>query len=276
MIPIIKLSSPATAEFWKISVVFEDSHLLALDKPAGLLVSPDPREPQRASLMKLLHRDLERGAAWAKERGLTYLVNAHRLDATTSGVLLLAKDKPTLVALAGQFGSEKPVSIYVALVRGSAGQSNFDCDAKLAPHAVRPGYMRVDPREGKRSRTEFKVREVFDRYLLLECRPLTVRPHQIRVHLKHLRLPVVGDDLYGGPPLWLSTLKMQYHLKPGRTERPLISRPALHAEQLILCPPGAAENARMEAPWTKDLAVSVKYLRRYAGGAAAANPPSMP
>jgi len=267
--PIIKLSSPATAEFWKIPVLFEDRHLLALDKPAGLPVSPDPRDPRRPSLMKLLHRDLERGAAWARERGLVYLANAHRLDASTSGVLLLAKDKPALVALAGEFGSGKPVGIYVALVRGASGQASFDCDAKLAPHALRPGYMRVDPQDGKRSRTEFKVREAFDGFLLLECRPLTGRPDQIRAHLKHLRLPVVGDELYGGPPLWLSRLKAQYRLKPGRSERPLISRPALHSEQLILRPPGADESARMEAPWPKDLAVSIKYLRRYAGRAAA-------
>ena len=76
-------------------------------------------------------------------------------------------------------------------------------------------------------------------------------------------------ELYGGPPLWLSRLKAQYRLKPGRSERPLISRPALHSEQLILRPPGADESARMEAPWPKDLAVSIKYLRRYAGRAAA-------
>jgi len=274
---ILKLSSPATAEFWKIPILFEDNHLLALDKPAGLLVSPDRHEPERPNLMKLLHRDLERGAAWAKERGLSYLMNAHRLDPQTSGVLLLAKDRPTLVALASQFGSEKPVRIYAALVRGASEPSSFDCDAKLAPHPLRPGYMRVDAREGKRSHTAFTVREAFDGFLLLECRPLTGRAHQIRAHLKHLRLPLVGDDLYGGPPLWLSTLKAEYRLKPGRSERPLISRVALHAEQLILRPPGADEggsgsgsesgSVRLEAPWPKDLAVAVKYLRRYAARA---------
>jgi RluA family pseudouridine synthase len=270
---IIKLSSPATSEFWEIPILFEDAHLLALDKPAGLLVSPDRYDPERPNLMKLLHRDLGRGAAWAKERGLTYLMNAHRLDFPTSGVLLLAKDKPTLVALASQFGSEKPSKTYAALVRGSAKESAFDCDAKLAPHAVRPGYMRVDSKNGKRSRTEFTVRETFDGYLLVECRPLTGRTHQIRAHLKHMRLPLVGDELYGGTPLWLSTLKTDYRLKPGKTERPLIGRVALHAEQLVLQLPGAEETVKIAAPWPKDLSVAVKYLRRYAGRAPAPNPP---
>ena len=183
-----------------------------------------------------------------------------------------------LVALASQFGAEKPVKIYAALVRGEAKQREFDCEAKLAPHPLQPANMRVDSRNGQRARTEFTVRETFEGYLLLECRPRTGPTQQIRAHLKHLRLPIVGDDIYGGPPLWLSTLKPQYRLKPGRSEKPLISRVALHAEQLIIRRPGADENAsgtesetanvRLEAPWPKDLSVAVKYLRRYAGQSA--------
>jgi RluA family pseudouridine synthase len=262
----IKLSFPATAEFWEIPVLHEDDHLLALNKPGGLPVSPPRDDPARANLMKLLHLGIERQAPWARDRGLAYLMNAHRLDSAASGVLLLAKDKPTLIALAAQFGSEKPARIYAALVRGSAEQNTFDCDASLAAHPLRPGFMRVDPKNGQHSHTGFSVRETFSAgYLLLECRPLTDRAHQIRAHLKHLHLPIVGDDLYGGPPLWLSTLKKGYRLKPGRTERPLISRVALHAEQLVLQRPGADETVRIEAPWPKDLTVSIKYLRRYGG-----------
>ncbi len=263
MTQTIKLSSPATSEFWEIPVLHEDAHLLALNKPAGLLVSPDRYEPARPNLMKLLHLGIERQAPWARDRALTYLMNAHRLDSATSGVLLLARDKPTLIALAAQFGSEKPSQTYVALVRGSVKESTFDCDAKLAHHSLRRDYMRVDPINGNRARTEFSVRETYPSgYLLLECRPLTARTHQIRAHLKHLRLPLVGDDLYGGSPLWLSTLKPGYRLKPGHVERPHISRAALHAEQLVLQRPGTEETVKIQAPWPKDLAVSIKYLRR--------------
>ena len=69
----IKLSSPATREFWEIPVLFEDEHLLALDKPAGLLTSPDRYDPQRPNLMKLLHAGIAAGKPWARERNLTYL-----------------------------------------------------------------------------------------------------------------------------------------------------------------------------------------------------------
>lgn len=260
----IKLSSPATAEFWEIPVLYDDARLLALNKPAGLSVSPDPAAPERPCLLQLLHQSIARGAAWAKQLGLNYLMNAHRLDAPTSGILLLAKDKPALAALAAHFGAAEPGWTYAALVRGSATESTFVCEAKLSPHLLRPGYTRVDSQKGRISRTAFSVRERFSAgYMLLACRPLTNRPHQIAAHLRHLRLPLVADEAYGGSPLWLSTLKPAYRLKAGQTERPLISRSALHAEQLICPHPGSGAAVTIEAPWPKDLTVAVKYLRRY-------------
>ncbi|MGZ4961810.1 MAG: RluA family pseudouridine synthase [Limisphaerales bacterium] len=263
---MIKLSSPATKEFWEIPVLYEDEHLLAVDKPAGLLVSPDRYDPNRPNLMKLLHAGIEQGKPWAKSRNLTYLMNAHRLDFQTSGVILLAKDKPTLIDLASQFGSEKPHKVYVALARGTPPGDTFEVDAKLAPNELRLGLMRIDPKNGKRSKTQFTVREKFGRVVLLECRPLTGRSHQIRVHLRHVRLPIFGDEDYGGQPLLLSSLKTDYRLKPGKTERPLIGRVALHAEKLVVTHPITKAEVKIEAPWPKDITVAVKYLRRYASG----------
>src|SRR2546426_1565987 len=94
---VLKLSSPATREFWEIPILYEDSHLLALDKPGCLLVSQDRDDPQRPNLMKLLHAGIADSKPWARERQLSYLMNAHRLDFETSGVILLAKAKAVLV-----------------------------------------------------------------------------------------------------------------------------------------------------------------------------------
>src|SRR5580704_6459576 len=234
--PVIKLSAPATQEFWEIPVLFEDESLLALDKPSGLLTSPDRYDPLRPNLMKLLHAGIAEQKRWARERNLNYLSNAHRLDFETSGVILLAKSKPVLIALADMFGSEKPQKKYAALVSGAPASEMFEVDAPLGPHPLKLGLMRVDHKNGKKSKTLFRVLETFPvtGYALLGCEPLTGRTHQIRVHAAHLGLKIVGDSLYGGKPLWLSRLKRDYRLKPGHEERPLMARVALHAEELQL------------------------------------------
>jgi RluA family pseudouridine synthase len=260
----IKLSSPATREFWEIPILLEDGHLLALDKPAGLLTSPDRHDPQRPNLMKLLHTAIAGGKPWARERGLDYLMNAHRPDFETSGVILLAKNKPALIALANLFGSEKPVKKYVALAQGHPREDKFEVDAKLAPHPAKPGLMHVDPKNGKQSKTRFEVLEKFAGWTLLKCEPFPGRTHQIRVHLRQAGLPLAGDELYGGKPLWLSRLKPDYRLKPGHEERPLMARVALHAEALNLPHPVTGATVTLTAPWPKDLKVAVKYLRQFA------------
>ena len=264
MSAVIKLSSPATREFWETPVLFEDEHLLALDKPAGLPTSPDRDDAARPSLLQLLHAGIAAGKPWARERNLVYLSNAHRPDPETSGVTLFAKNKPALIALANLFGAEKPVQQHTALVWGSPLAEKFAVDAKLAPHPVKIGMICVDPLGGKKSRTEFEVLEKFSDWTLLRCRPLTGRAHQIRVHLKHAGFPLVGDELYGGKNLWLSRLKKDFHLKPGREERPLMSRAALHAEELTLPHPVTNEIVTIKSEWPKDLRVAVKYLRQFA------------
>lgn len=264
MAGFIKLSAPATRDFWEIPVLFEDEHLLALDKPSHLLTSPDRYDPDRPNLMKLLHRDIARGARWARERGITYLANAHRLDFETSGIILLAKDKPTLIQLANLFGSQKPAKTYTALVHGHPHEDSFVISKKLAPHPLKIGLVRIDEKRGKKACTEFRVLEKFDRHTLLDCQPFTGRTHQIRVHLQSVRLPIVGDSLYGGKPLLLSSFKPGYRLKRDAQEKPLIGRVALHAAELALPHPATGAPVRISAPWPKDLTVAVKYLKRFA------------
>ena len=259
----VKISSPTTRQFWEIPVLFEDEHLLALNKPPLLLTSPDRHDPRQPNLISLVHQGIERGVPWAKERHLIYLMNAHRLDFETSGVLLLAKSKPVLLSLANLFGSEKIRRTWVALIPGSPTEDSFALEAKIAPNPTKSGQMRVDPKLGKRAKTEFQVRERFWGYTLLECRPVTSRIHQVRVHLRHLGWPILGDSLYGGGPLLLSDLKSVYRLKPNKTERPLISDPALHAEEFSFSHPMTGNSVKINAPWPKDLAVAIKYLRRF-------------
>lgn len=267
---VIKLSAPATREFWELPVLFEDEHLLALDKPSGLLTSPErgdtETETERPNLMRLLHDAIAAQKPWATQRGLTFLSNAHRLDDETSGVLLLAKSKPALVALTDQFGIEKPVSKFFTLVAGLPSSDRFEMDAKLALLEGPLVMARVDPVNGKKCKTRFEVVEKFSGYTSLQAHPLTHRPHQLRAHLRHAGFPIVGDKLYGGKPLWLSRLKRDFYLKPGREERALISRVALHAEQLSLLHPVTNEPVTITAPLPKDLRVALRYLREFAGG----------
>jgi RluA family pseudouridine synthase len=263
--PSIKLSAPETREFWEIPVLFEDEHLLAINKPARLLTSPDRYDASRPNLMRLLHTAIAEGKPWAKARGLTYLANAHRLDFETTGVLLLAKDKPALVKLADMFGIEKPLKTYIALVQGTPAEDEFEVDAPLAPHPTSIGLMRVDPKRGKKSKTLFSVITKFRGYTLLKCQPLTGRTHQIRVHLRHVQLPVLGDSLYRGGKLFLSDIKRKYRAGKDKEERPLISTVALHAEELSLPHPITGDQITIHAPWPKDLEVAVKYLKMFAG-----------
>jgi 23S rRNA pseudouridine955/2504/2580 synthase len=262
----IKLSFPENQGFWEIPVLFEDEQLIALDKPAGLPLTADPEQPDRPNLMGMLHKGIADLKPWAKSRDLLFLMNAYRLDVEASGALLLAKSKPVLTKLQDFFGNEKPTLSVVVMVAGSPKEDSFSVEAKIAPDPNRPEMMRVDPANGKRSRTNFEVIERFRNWTVLRCYPLTFRPHQVRIHLARARLPVAGDSMYRGKPLLLSRLKHDFYLKPNHTERPLLGAPCIHAAQLNFEHPQTGAPVTVEAPWPKDLLVAVKYLRQYAPG----------
>lgn len=262
---VIKLSAPSTRDSWEIPVLHEDDHLLAVAKPSRLLTSPDRYDPDRPNLMRLLHDGIASGAPWAKERNLTYLANTHRLDFETSGVLLLAKNKPALTALANEFGSNKPTKTYVALSRGMPEQPEFTVDAPIGSQTRQLGLMRIDRQGGKKAMTQFRVLEQFRGFTLLHCQPLTGRTHQIRVHLRSANLHIVGDTDYAGHPLYLSQIKRSYSPKRDEVERPLMGRVALHAERLDILHPVTGAPVNITAEWPKDLRVAVKYLRQFSG-----------
>ncbi len=259
--PCLKLHSPETGGRWEIPVLHEDADLLVLDKPSQLLLSPDSEKPESPCLMALLHQGIEHGAGWAKQRGWDYLMNVHRADFETSGVVILAKSKPVLIGLSNLFNAEKPLKTCVALVKGAPKQEEFEINAKIAPHPTRPGLVRIGGKDAKKACTRFKVREYFKGFSLMECRPLHERQHQVRVHLAWSGCPVAGDIFYGGSLLRLSSLKGGYRLKPGQEERPLISSPAVHVESVSIPHPRSKEPLVFAAGWPKDLRVAVKYLR---------------
>lgn len=253
--------------------MFEDEHMLAVDKPAGLQVTSDLDQSEGPDLLTLAHESIQAGKPWAAERQLSFFMNASRLDAEISGVLLFAKSKDILARLGDLFGSEKPISKYVTLVRGQPPREQWEVNARLAPDPLRPGRLRVDSKNGKRARTIFSIREKFTRWTLLQCEPLTHRPQQIRAHLGSTGFPILGDSGYGGKMLLLSTIKRDYRLKPDHEERPLLSQPTLHCETLAFDHPITGGSIEIAAPWPKELKVAVKYLRRYASAGALANDP---
>ena len=252
------------ADWPAVEVLYEDQDILALNKPAGLLVAPDRWDKSKPNLMGLLFAGIRAGRPWATEAGITYLANAHRLDQFTSGVLILAKGRVALVNLARQFAHRRPKKVYTALVVGGPSEPETRVDLALSPHPNQPGRMVVAPKRGKAAQTRFTVLERFRRYALVRAEPTTGRMHQIRVHLKALGCPLVADGEYGnGAPLLLSRLKPNYKMKE-EGERPLLSRPALHAESIEIIQPSTGRRVTIHAPWPKDLTIAVKYLRKFA------------
>jgi RluA family pseudouridine synthase len=263
----IKLSHPATRQFWEIPVLHEDAQVLALDKPADLPASPLRENPEAPSLLGLLHAAIRAQAPWTVARGFRSVSRVHRVDEEMSGVLLLARNRAALADLANQFGSEAVQLVCLALVHGSPAEDAFTVELRLAPDASAPGRLRADPQGGRRSITRFQVIERYAGYALVRCEPLTHRVHQIRAHLRSRRIPVVGDVAYGGSLLLLSRLKPDYRFKKHRDELPLIRRPALHIEALTVRHPATGQPLALASPRPKDLNVAVKYLHRYAPAA---------
>lgn len=261
--PILRLGGL----FHTIEVLHEDTDLIAINKPAGMLTAPDRWDRARENLMSLLQSGIRQGRPWAVERGLTYLANVHRLDAGTSGILLLARSRQALTQLADQFRQRHTRKTYTALVEGAPPEPEMEIHLPLAPSLKHPGLSEVNRTRGKPAHTRISVLERFRGYTLVQAEPATGRLHQIRVHLREIGCPLVADSDYGsGLPLLLSRLKKRYKLKP-EGERPLLARPALHAGRLELIHPSSGEPVVISAPWPKDLTVAVKYLRLFAGTA---------
>ena len=260
-------------------IVFEDDALVVFDKPSGMLVAPDRWDKKRENLMGLVH---------AHPRFGPTVANVHRLDADTSGLLLCAKSKQALDFLSGQFQSKTVEKRYHALVvvlaveqamkviapvRDENGvlPETFTVAVSLGEDERQPGRMRVfKGRGGKECVSDFRALERFrgapggPGYAFLECRPLTGRTHQLRIHLAAAGAPILNDPFYGAPEikLLLSGLKRRY--KGREEEKPLIARLALHASELTLNHPGSRGRVTFQAPLPHEFEVALKYLRKFA------------
>ncbi len=220
----LHLSSRDEAAAAAPRILYEDDWLLALDKPAGM--------PSQGTLQS----DASSALAWAARETHRELFSIHRLDAGTSGILVVAKGRAAASSLGQAFREGKPHKVYLAVASGGLPTDRGTVEAPIAPSPT-PGRMRVSE-GGVPARTDWSVLARADALALVAVRPLTGRTHQIRVHFAHLGAPLVGDRRYRGPSAAL--------LPDGRSLP--VQRPLLHAALLELPHPDDGHALRLEAP----------------------------
>lgn len=180
------------------AILYEDRSALAIDKPAGWMLAPTTWRHTSRNLQRALMESVQAREFWAVSRRLRFIRYVHRLDAETSGVLLLAKSPGALTVLGKLFESREVTKKYLAVVRGVPAQAEWICRLKLTDQIDSFGRVRVDEKGGRDAETRFRVLERRDDTALVEAVPVTGRTHQIRVHLQAQGNAVVGDELYGG------------------------------------------------------------------------------
>jgi 23S rRNA pseudouridine1911/1915/1917 synthase len=181
----------------RIPIVHEDRSVIALDKPSGWMLVPFNWQRTQRNLQAAITSSIEAPDVWARSRNLRFLRHVHRLDAETTGVLLLARSPGAVRTYSDLFKSRQMVKTYLAIVSGNPRRTEWTCRAKLGPDPRQIGRMRIDPRAGQDAETSFRVLGRNGPRVLIEARPVTGRTHQIRLHLLDAGLSVVGDPLYG-------------------------------------------------------------------------------
>lgn len=224
------------------TTVFEDADVIVVDKPAGLVVHPGAGHDRATLVNGLLARYPDLAAVGDPYRpGIV-----HRLDRGTSGLLVVARTEHAHRSLVEQLRSHEPERLYGALVWGHPESSAGVVDAPVGRSSRNPLRMTVTDR-GRPARTHYTVEQRFAEpapVALLACRLETGRTHQVRVHLRAIGHPVVGDPTYGAG-----------HAHQGRAGGALrLSRPFLHARSLSFRHPVSGETVRAESPLPPELA----------------------
>lgn len=259
--PVTPPAADLLPEAMDLPTLFEDAHLWVVDKPSGLVVHPGPGHPGGTLVNALLGRlqagdrrlevgpahpdgDLQPPGSSPQPEGDDEVVAwpglVHRLDRFTTGCIALGKSLEAQAALQAQFQGRTVEKRYLALVRHSPKLPELGSllvDQPLARHRTERQKMAVVA-GGRPSQTRVRVLARTKSTALVECELLTGRTHQIRVHLAHLRAPLLGDPLYGGPSRWMATDGAMLDLP----------HPLLHAWKLGLHHPVSGEALSLQAP----------------------------
>lgn len=243
-----------------LDILFNDADYVAVTKPAGLATIPGRAELD--SVLERLGREIGLPSSGTVDPRLRVV---HRLDKDTSGVLLFAKHLDAQRHVSFQFQNNTIRKEYLAIVTGRPSTETGTIDEPLAPHPTSRDRMCVT-KHGRSATTEWKLEKSYRVASLLRVFPKTGKTHQIRVHLRHIGLPLLIDPLYHPreprfPGVMLSTFKRDYRPSRRDEERPLISRLTLHAEKLTF----VHRDGRMielVSPLPRDFRATVNQLSR--------------
>jgi 23S rRNA pseudouridine1911/1915/1917 synthase len=237
-----------------LDVVYEDSHLIVIDKPAGLVVHPAPGNPDRTLVNALLGHC---GASLSGIGGVRRPGIVHRLDKDTSGLIVAAKNDAAHQSLAAQFASRSIERLYEAVVWGNPAPLAGEISGNIGRSPRNRKKMAVVA-GGKAALTRYRVLERLGPASLIECRLASGRTHQIRVHLAHRGHPLVGDPLYGR-----GRRAAAKDLDAGtRAALAGFRRQALHARTLGFKHPAEDRTLSFERPPPADFAALLTALKR--------------